>query len=98
MGLSTEIGSLEPGKQADLVVHSTRRPEWHPLLDVVSQLIYSAQSTSVDLSIVGGRVVLEEGRSTLVDESEVLRRIDQAGRDLYERMGWPGFSRWPVVR
>jgi len=97
MGLAAEIGSIEPGKQADIVVHSTDRAEWHPMLDIVSLLVYSAQSTSVDLSIIAGQVVLENGRSALVDEREVFDRVDRAARELYGRMGWTNFSRWPTV-
>ena len=39
-GLESEIGSLEPGKRADLVLFDLDRPEWRPLLDPVSNLVY----------------------------------------------------------
>ena len=97
MGLDATVGSIEIGKQADLVVHSRRRPEWHPCLDVINTLVYSAQSTGVDFVVVGGHIVLEGGESTRVDEVEILNAVDRAARSLYSRMGWTSFSRWPVT-
>ncbi len=97
LGLADEIGSLAPGKRADMVLHRRQRPEWHPMGNVVNTLVYSAQSSGVDTCIVDGRVVLEGGRSTLVDEEALLARVDRAARQLYARMGWNSPSRWPVI-
>ena len=97
LGMEALIGSLEPGRKADLVIHSFRRPEWHPGLDVVTSLVYSAQSTGVDTVIVDGEVVLENGRFTLVDEEAELARIDRAAGDLYRRMEFPIQHRWPWI-
>ena len=55
------IGSLEPGKRADLVLHDTDRPEWRPLLNVVNQLVWSADGRGVHTVLVDGRVVVEDG-------------------------------------
>lgn len=96
MGLAHEIGSLAPGRRADIVLHRRQRPEWHPMGNVVNTLVYSAQSSGVDTCIVDGRVVLEGGKSTLVDEEALLARIDRAAQQLYVRMGWTFPSRWPV--
>ena len=41
-GLSNRIGSIEIGKDADLVVFDTNRPEWQPLINPVANLVYSA--------------------------------------------------------
>ena len=42
LGLGDSIGSLEVGKCADVVLHNTERPEWRPLLNVMNQLVWSA--------------------------------------------------------
>lgn len=97
LGLADQIGSLEVGKKADVVIHSRRRPEWHPGLDPINSLIYSAQSTGVDTVIVNGKVILESGHFTTVDEEDEYRRIDHAARALYERMGYRIPHRWPVL-
>ena len=48
IGAGDWLGSLEPGKQADLVIHRWDRPEWRPGVDPVNSLVYSAQSSGVD--------------------------------------------------
>ena len=97
LGLADRIGSLETGKQADIVLHGYSRPEWRPGLDVVNSLVYSAQAVGVDTVIVGGEIILEGGRFTRVDEEAEYRKIDEAARALYRRMGWQEQSRWPVL-
>ena len=96
LGLTDQIGSLEAGKKADIVVHTYRRPEWRPGLDVMNSLIYSAQSVGVDTVIVDGEIILQGGRFTRVDEEAEYRQIDRAARALYERMGFRIQNRWPV--
>ena len=97
LGIEGLAGSLEVGKKADITIHSYRRPEWRPGLDVINSLIYSAQSTGVDTVIVDGEIVLEGGRVTRLNEEEAYRRIDAAARRLYKRMGWEAKDRWPVI-
>lgn len=97
LGMDQWTGSLEPGKKADLVIHDYCRPEWRPGLDPVTSLVYSAQSTGVDTVIVDGRILLEGGRFPHLDEEFLYRRIDQAARALYTRMGWVPQHRWPVL-
>jgi len=97
LGILDDIGSLEVGKKADIVIHSNRRPEWHPGLDLVNSLIYSAQSTSVDTVIVDGEVILRGSHFSRLDEEAEYRRIDQRARQLHRRMGFVIRSGWPVV-
>ena len=97
LGIADQIGSLEPGKKADIIAHAYRRPEWRPGLDVVNSLVYSAQSVGVDTVIVDGQIILESGQFTRVDEEAEYRRIDRAARALYERMGFRIQNRWPVL-
>lgn len=96
LGLADEVGPLEAGKKADVVIHTYRRPEWRPGLDVMNSLIYSAQSVGVDTVIVDGEIILEGGRFTRLDEEAEYRQIDRAARALYERMGFRIPHRWPL--
>ncbi|MBI3943957.1 MAG: amidohydrolase [Chloroflexi bacterium] len=96
LGIGDQVGSLEAGKKADIVIHTHRRPEWHPGLDPVNSLVYSAQSTGVDTVIIDGEIVLENGQFTRVDEEAEYRQIDRAARALYDRMGFRIPHRWPV--
>lgn len=97
LGLDAEIGSLEPGKKADLVLFDTRRPEWAALHNPVNSLVYNADGRSVDTVIVDGRVVVEGGRVSYVDELELVAKVQGVGERLLERTGIRFAPRWPVV-
>lgn len=92
------IGSIEVGKKADLTLFDCHRPEWLPMINVVNNLVYSADGRSVDTVLVDGRVVVEAGRITSFDEDELYREIgaiDWAQR-FTDRTGLPLKMRWPV--
>jgi 5-methylthioadenosine/S-adenosylhomocysteine deaminase len=86
-GLEKAIGSLEPGKRADLVVRSRFAPEMGPGLDAVHQLVAVAHGPSADTVLVNGRVVLRGGRSTLLDEEIVYRVAAASARTVAQRIG-----------
>ena len=98
LGLEREIGSLEPGKRADLIVFDLDLPEWRPLLDPVNTLVYSASAASVRTVMVDGRVVLDERRVTTVDEGEVLARAERLSRPYLARAGLAARPKWPMLR
>src|ERR671933_51456 len=98
LGMEDEIGSIEVGKWADLVLFDTRRAEWRALLDPVNNLIYSADGRSVRTVIAGGRVVVDEGRVTFGDEARVADKVQELGEALLARTGTRiNRGRWPVV-
>ncbi|PYV17183.1 MAG: hypothetical protein DMG07_06425 [Acidobacteria bacterium] len=97
IGAGGWLGSLEVGKQADLVSHRWDRPEWRPGADPVNSLVYSAQSVAVDTVIVGGEPILDSGRFTRVDEETELAAIDRAARALNDRSGYRVARRWPIL-
>jgi len=95
--MQDDIGSLEAGKKADIVLFDRNRPEWVPLHNVANSLVYSADGKSVHTVLVDGRVVVEAGRMTLVDEEKVYRRAQEAGEAIIARTGLPRKMKWPVV-
>jgi 5-methylthioadenosine/S-adenosylhomocysteine deaminase len=97
VGLADRIGSLEPGKRADLVIRSNRIPEAHPTLDPIGAILYATGSKSVDTVIVDGRVVLAGGEPTQVNAETVYRRVDAAGQAVLGRMGYRTPRRWPHI-
>jgi len=91
-------GSIEAGKRADLILFDTRRPEWTPVLNPVSNLVHSACGDSVDTCIVDGRVLMQ-GRKVLVcDEEEVLEKAQNSAEEVLTRSGMQEtvVPRWPV--
>ncbi len=67
------IGSLEPGKQADLVLLDLDTLAFTPLNDLKRQLVYCENGGSVRMTIVAGQVVVEDGRVATVDEAALKR-------------------------
>jgi 5-methylthioadenosine/S-adenosylhomocysteine deaminase len=97
LGLEQEIGSLEVGKRADLVLFDTRRPEWRTLFNPVNTLVYGADGRRVHAVVVDGRVVVENHRACFVDEDALIDRVQTLGQRLLERTGVRFAPRWPVV-
>ncbi len=97
LGLERRIGSIEPGKRADLVLYDLDTPEWRPLLNPVNNLVYAASGSSVRTVLIDGRVVLDEGRLTTLDERALYDRVERLSREHVRRAGVPVESKWPVV-
>ena len=73
-------GSLEPGKQVDLVVFDTADFDWRPLHNPVANLVYGVTGHSVDTVLVGGDVLLDHKTLTRVDEAELREQVEQINR------------------
>ncbi len=97
MRLDDEIGSLEVGKRADVVLHDTDRPEWRPLLNVANQLVWSADGRGVHTVLVDGRVVVDDHRMTTIDEDKLWADAQAAGEAITGRSGLPDKAKWPVL-
>jgi 5-methylthioadenosine/S-adenosylhomocysteine deaminase len=72
LGLAREIGSLEPGKRADVIVVSMDHPRQTPMYDPVSHLVYVTRGDDVRTTIVNGRVLMRDGKVLTLDEADVL--------------------------
>ena len=93
--MERQIGSIEPGKRADLVFYDRDAPEWRPLLNPLNNLVYAATGSSVRSVMIDGRLVLDEGRITTVDERAVYERVEVLARRQVERAGLRIESKWP---
>jgi len=87
LGLDDEIGSIEPGKRADLILVERDRPHLSPGRDPWSTLVYAARGTDVRLTMVDGEVLVDDFRLTRVDADEVVANAGRAARDLELRAG-----------
>jgi cytosine/adenosine deaminase-related metal-dependent hydrolase len=87
VGLERQIGSLEPGKRADIVIHTLDRPEMVPSTNIIRNLFYSSRSKSVYTVIINGKVVLEEGLFLDLDEKAIFAEARKASQALLARMG-----------
>lgn len=96
-GWEDEIGALEPGKKADVILIDIDRPEWVPSYNLVYSLVYAASGDSVDTVIVDGNVLMENRELKTMDLSEVHARCREAAPKLVERANVKPVSRWPVI-
>ena len=85
LGLAGEVGSLEAGKRADVIVVDLDRLHTTPSPDVVSALVYAATPSDVRTVIIDGRILVGEGRLLLLDESEVRAEARREGEALARR-------------
>ncbi len=87
LGLAGDIGSLEPGKKADLIVLDSRRAHLYPHADALAplRLAYAASGADVETVIVNGFVLMEQGRVLTVDEGRVLDLAQREAEALLER-------------
>lgn len=86
LGLEREIGSLEVGKKADLIIVDMEKPHIAPVHDHVASLVYCANGGDVDTVIIDGKVVMEHRHIKTVDEKEVIRRSNVVGKKLEEKL------------
>lgn len=98
LNLEDEIGSIEAGKRADLVIHSLDRPEAYPRFrDPIDNLVYFRGSSTVDTVLVDGEAVLDRGRFTRFDAEEAYRMIDRAAAGFEAGIGAARYAVWPLV-
>ena len=99
IGLQDRIGSLEPGKRADLVIRNFENPEAQPGIDLLQDIILCSRSKSIDTVIIDGRIVLKNGTATLVDDDTVAQKAREATQRMMERIGIGDISRtrWPII-
>ncbi|HAF15039.1 MAG TPA: N-ethylammeline chlorohydrolase [Blastocatellia bacterium] len=88
LGLAKEIGSLEIGKRADVIVVNLRSLHSTPYArDLVSALVYSAQTTDVQSVVIDGRAVMADGKLLTLDEKAVLDEAVRESGELLRRAG-----------
>jgi cytosine/adenosine deaminase-related metal-dependent hydrolase len=95
--LEAAVGSIEPGKRADLVLYDLDVPEWRPLLNPVNNLVYAATGASVRTVLIDGRMVLDDGHLTTLDERALYERAEVLARQQIARAGLAIESKWPAV-
>ncbi|MYB28983.1 MAG: amidohydrolase family protein [Acidimicrobiaceae bacterium] len=97
IGMDGRIGSLEAGKQADIVVHDTTSVAWNPRGETVLQLVWGTDGRSVRDVVVAGRPVVRDGSCVTVDLTALHAEAAQAQRSLLSRAGLEIPQRWPHI-
>jgi len=97
LGTHNEIGSIEVGKKADLVLVALRKPHLIPAFNPISQLVYAAEGSDVDTVIIDGKVVMQNRALKTLDEDLVLRNATERGAKLLKRAGIQIQPKWKVM-
>ncbi len=92
MGVGDVVGSLTPGKRADLIMVSTRAVNLAVFTEPAHLLVEAAQPANVDTVMIDGRIVKRGGRLTGIDVEEVVGAAARAYSGLRQRSGWS----WPA--
>ena len=87
LGLDRRIGSIEPGKRADLIAVDRDKPHLQPDRDPWSTLVYAARGTDVRLTMVDGEVLVEDFALTRMDPLEVASEARRAAVQLAASAG-----------
>lgn len=77
LGAGQMIGSLAPGKKADMIVLDLAQPHLVPLYNLASQLVYAARGADVVHSVINGRVVMRDRVVSTLDEAEIFTRMKE---------------------
>lgn len=85
LGMDTELGSLTPGKRADLVAFDFRRPHLVPITNALGNLIHTAQGRDVEYVVCNGEIVVEKGSLCHADISRLLDDAQAAANALWQR-------------
>ena len=91
LGLNNELGSIEVGKKADIILVNLRRLHQTPILygdyfNVISHLVYATKGSDVDTVIIDGKIVMENRIIKRVDENKVIEKAQENAIELLRRI------------
>jgi 5-methylthioadenosine/S-adenosylhomocysteine deaminase len=82
LGLGDRIGSIEVGKQADIILIDMNQPHLTPLYSCYSQLVYAARGADVKTSIIGGKIVMKDRQLRTMDLNAVMENVRNIVADI----------------
>lgn len=82
LGIDREVGSIETGKKADLIILDIDKPHYYPRFNLLSSLAYSAQAADVETVIVDGKILMEDYQLTNIDEEKVIFHAEKCAKNL----------------
>jgi cytosine/adenosine deaminase-related metal-dependent hydrolase len=96
-GAESEIGSIEAGKRADIVIRREDLADAQPNLAPIKQLMLISRTKGVDTVLCNGEVVVREGNLTRLDEAEVYALAKLSAKRMGERANVAPRIKWPIV-
>lgn len=80
-----DIGSIEEGKKADMILIDMEKPHLYPVHNIISALAYSVQGSDVDTVIIDGKIIMENREMKTLDVEEIMFNVDKIAKDLINR-------------
>ncbi len=77
LGMDDAIGSLEPGKKADMILVDLMQPHAQPLFNVYSMLVYSIKASDVETVLIDGRIVMQDRMFKHIDEPGLYAMVEE---------------------
>ena len=96
LGMEREIGSLEAGKKADIILVDLFKPHMLPLNMPVYRVTCFANAADVSTTIVNGRILMEDRQVQTVNESEILEEVNEAAERMLDRSGLRHLTQAPA--
>jgi cytosine/adenosine deaminase-related metal-dependent hydrolase len=88
LGVGDEIGSIEPGKRADIILLDVDKPKFAPLTNVPAHVVNNAAPADVDTVIVDGELVMQDGTPMTMDTDAIQEHVEAAVERFADEMGW----------
>ena len=85
LGLEKDIGTIEVGKKADIIVVDLRSPHLCPVYDPISAIVYSAHGSDVKDVVVDGKILMKNRQFTTLDPSEVMAKVNGISKRIHGR-------------
>ncbi len=89
LGMDSSIGSIEPGKKADLVILNTKSAHMSPLRNPIQNAVYYASAGDVEYVFVNGERVVDSGKTTQISEEEVVQQAQALAEQIWEKLPYP---------
>ena len=92
-----DLGSLEPGKKADIVLLDLDAPRTQPIHDLISNIVFSASSSQVRHVFVDGRHVVDDFKVKGISERQLISSAEAATVEIRDLIGAKPAARWPRI-
>jgi 5-methylthioadenosine/S-adenosylhomocysteine deaminase len=80
--IEKSVGSLEPGKKADVIVIDTRKPHLTPMYNPISHVVYAARGSDVSTSIINGQIVMENRKLLSLDPEKAMVDVNEIAEEI----------------
>jgi len=82
IGMADRLGTIEPGKKADIIIVDTNSPHMTPMYNPYSQLVYSACGGDVRDVLINGKIVLKDRQFTTLDKDDIISRVNRISKGI----------------